>query len=369
VGCGRLGSCAGTGPPHRWPAPLTDSLARINALIYSAGLEIEHRPANAGDDPRLSDGARVRRLLSAPDAAAAVNSRVRPTIVNDCGVNLKGVKLTYTTTYGSTRQVHFGRVSLKPGGRRGITVRAAWPSTGKITGSVQDGGEFELSFIVSDNGTLTWDSGVASVSSSGGGAGALSAAEAHVTGGACAPSPLSSSQTMQQALKLASAETSSGSSSSSSQGGPSAQVRAAAITPDALAVSGALFPNADLQPNLLIANPDFAITYMETPVDIYILRNDIIPNPASTTLRLFNTGDPRGTVLLTSPATADGVDTFTSGDGATWSWTSDPSDDPVIGDFRLKSYLTYTPPKNVLGGTVVFNYTVGALMRGVAGSQ
>jgi hypothetical protein len=296
---------------------------------------------------------------------------VRPVIINSCGARLRDVRVSFVTPTGAVRRVKVS--SVGPGGKRRATVRTAWPSKGVVTGRVEGGGTFELGFDVGPDGVLSWPLDASSP-------GPVTP-EATITGAACNPGGALRSGPGGDALPAAAARTAAAVAAASgaaapagvvyniNSGDPAAGAEAAAANAAACAALAPAAAEGVVAPAATTtAVPDRASTPFNTPVDIYILRNDVIPDPANTDLFLFSTGSAQTRVQLASPSDDGGAtENAAEGDnGEVWSWTYNAA------SFQAASFLTYTPPRNFLGGNIVFNYTVcvwgGGLSRGGRGT-
>ena len=249
--------------------------------------------------------------------------------------------------------------TIAAGGRRTFSIRASWPSEGVITGAVEGAGSFSLGFQVAEDGAVLWPAAAAADAAAADGAASPPAREGVVEGGACAPGGSvlrgpTAAAALSATVKAAAAPAVAG------QGG---EVRPTSITV--------------VEPNQIIVRPDTVYTYLAEPVDIFILANDNIPDPVGTSIKLFNSGSPRGQITLLSLEDDSGEeeDVFTGSDGDLWYWTgavdgeipSNLTAPPVVVDnevytFLRYSYLTYTPGPFILEGTVQFNYTVGGVL-------
>jgi hypothetical protein len=314
---------------------------------------------------RLAERGRAaaRRLLEAPPDGGG-RGRVKPVVINSCGATLRNVRVSFIAPTGRVRRARMP--SIAPNARRTATLRAAWPSQGVVTGRVEGGGTFELGFEVGPDGVISWPMDVGS-------RGPVTP-EVAVAGAACSPGGELKVGPKLEAMAAAAAQTAARAAGGGAAGaaytvesgdgassGADAAAAAAARAASALAAGD---PPAAVAPAAVTtAVPDRASTTFNTPVDIYILRNDIIPDPANTDVFLFSSSSGRDTVQLATPSDDGGAteDAAEGTAGELWSWTYNTA------SFQAGSFLTYTPPSNFLGGNIVFNYTVSAGGTGAAG--
>ncbi|KIY92340.1 hypothetical protein MNEG_15622 [Monoraphidium neglectum] len=240
---------------------------------------------------RTRGGGRDRQLLLSADFST---QRVRPTIENGCSTRLKNITISYTSQDGSTRTLR-GPRTLVARGKRRIGVRVSVPSEVTISGAVEGGAAFQLTFDADKDGQLVLTGG----GSGGGAVGRVEGAPCTATTAAAALQEAAPAGTKPAPLT--------GAAKAAAQAAADAELAAASLDPTTTLDGGPnlgaydrvqtapAFPAGASQ---LIAFADKVIAYRNEPVDIYILANDRLRDATNTTVTLFDASSSSQLELL-----------------------------------------------------------------------